>query len=97
MLKIEEFIAEYPNLNRPPDQTQAVPITREDDGFFPVFCGRFNSEAAQGKPDVLIVGRDWGDAKTALNRDSPAENLDSSNFRYLAAPHSIERHIDPTT
>lgn len=82
-IKIEEFVGRYPDLNTPPPQTQAVVTTREGDGFFPVFCGRFKSQAAQGKPDVLIVGRDWGDAKTALNRNSPAEDLDASNFRYL--------------
>jgi hypothetical protein len=84
-IKIEEFLARYPDLKTPPPQTQAVVTTREDDGFFPVFCGRFRSQAAQGKPDVLIVGRDWGDAETALNRNSPPESLDDRIFRYLGS------------
>ena len=83
LLRIQDFINRYPALNEPPPQTRPVATTREDDGFFPVFSGRFNSQASQRLPSVLIVGQDWGKVETGEDQNSTREDLDASNFEYL--------------
>jgi uracil-DNA glycosylase len=82
-LRIQDFINRYPALNEPPPQTRPVATTREDDGFFPVFSGRFNSRASQRLPSVLIVGQDWGKVETGEDQNSTREDLDASNFEYF--------------
>jgi hypothetical protein len=83
LFKIEDLNRSYPDLLDTPAGTRAVATTRDDNGFFPVFRGQFDVGASEQVPDVMIVGQDWGDAVSAENKNSRAENLSDSNFTNL--------------